>query len=213
MLDLEQLQATCNQAIESGNLQQAEQLWKHALQELEQSGEQDRRLVLVLESLADVLSMQERYKEAEPLLARAVELTTTFFGPDHVETAISLNKLAGVYFSLSRYRQAEPLSRKALAIYEKSKGTDHYDAGCICANLARLLDAQGDQVRAEPMYKRAITIKSRVLGQSHAEVLALIEPYALMLELQGRIEEADELRREKPAQLPKVRKFDKPKRD
>ena len=59
-------------------------------------------------------------------------------GPDHANTATSLNNLANLYYTQGKYDLAEPLYERALAIYEKALGPDHPDTIQIRENLAQM---------------------------------------------------------------------------
>ncbi len=48
-------------------------------------------------------------------------------GPEHPDTAGSLNNLAVLYRAMGDYAKAEPLYRRALAIREKALGKEHPD--------------------------------------------------------------------------------------
>ena len=62
------------------------------------------------------LYYQGRYEEAEPLYKRALEIRERVLGPDHPDTATSLNNLAILYDNQGRYEEAEPLYKRALEI-------------------------------------------------------------------------------------------------
>ena len=49
------------------------------------------------------------YAKAEPLLQEALRIRQKVLGPEHPDTAISLNKLAGLYVDIGEYAKAEPL--------------------------------------------------------------------------------------------------------
>ena len=66
-----------------------------------------------------------KYAEAEPLAKRSLELSLKKNGPDHPDTATSLNNLAVLYGSQGKYDLAEPLYERALAISEEALGPDH----------------------------------------------------------------------------------------
>ena len=55
------------------------------------------------------LYKQGKYKEAIPLAEKAVELAKRVYGPEHPNTARSLDKLASLYQSMGEYAKAEPL--------------------------------------------------------------------------------------------------------
>ena len=68
------------------------------------------------------------------------------FGPDHPDTAVTLNNLAVLYHSQGRYAEAWPLYQQAIAIHEKVLGPDHpdtitafrnYEAACLGQPIVR----------------------------------------------------------------------------
>ena len=61
---------------------------------------------------------------AEPLLRSALEIAERDLGPEHPDTAGSLNNLASLLESKEDYASAELLYRRALAIAEKTLGQD-----------------------------------------------------------------------------------------
>ena len=64
-------------------------------------------------------------------------------GPEHPETANSLNNLAVLYSSMGDYAKAEPLYRRALAICEKALGPEHPDTATSLNSLAAALPLDG----------------------------------------------------------------------
>ena len=56
-------------------------------------------------------------------------------GPDHPDTARSLNNLALLYVSQGAYAKAEPLFLRALAIMEKALGPDRPNIAFSLNNL------------------------------------------------------------------------------
>ncbi len=70
---------------------------------------------------------QGKYEQAEPLYQRALAIYEQALGPEHPDTARSLNNLAILYDDQGKYEQAEPLYQRALAIREKALGPEHPD--------------------------------------------------------------------------------------
>jgi len=62
-------------------------------------------------------------------------------GPNHPDTATSLNNLAELYHSQGKYEQAEPLYQRALAIREQALGPNHPNTNATRANYAGLLES------------------------------------------------------------------------
>src|SRR5205085_2146782 len=88
-------------------------------------------------------------------------------GPNHPDTATSLNNLAGLYDNQGKYEQAEPLFQRALAVSEQALGPNHPSTAQSLNNLALLYDSQGKYEQAEPLFQRALTIFEKVLGTEH----------------------------------------------
>ena len=84
------------------------------------------------------------YAEARPLLERALAICERARGPEHADTATSLNNLALLFRDHGDLAGARPLFERALAIGEKSLGSDHPAVATRLNNLAFLLQAQGD---------------------------------------------------------------------
>src|SRR5205823_8759772 len=61
------------------------------------------------------------YKKAESYALRAVEVTEKARGPDHPETATSLNDLAKVYEAVGETAKAQPLRERAAKIRNKGQ--------------------------------------------------------------------------------------------
>src|SRR5205807_1216345 len=110
-------------------------------------------------------------------------------GPEHPDTANSLNNLAGLYNNQGKYEQAEPLLVRALEIREQQLGADHPDTAGSLYCLAYLYQHQKKYEQAEPLYKRALSIYQQKLGETHHDTRALRQNYAILLRAMGRDEE------------------------
>jgi CHAT domain-containing protein len=108
------------------------------------------------------------YAKAEPLYQRALAIIEKALGPEHPDTAVSLNNLAFLYDEIGAYGKAEPLYQRALAIREKALGPEHPDTAQSLNNLAMVYHDLGAYAKAEPLYQRAFAI---VAGGSSPEVL------------------------------------------
>ena len=69
------------------------------------------------------------YDQALPLYQRALKIWEKALGPEHPDTATSLNNLAELYQALGAYDQALPLYQRALKIREKALGPEGPGAG------------------------------------------------------------------------------------
>ena len=80
-----------------------------------------------------------------PQLLRALAIREQQLGPQHPDTASSLNNLAGLYQAQGKYPEAEPLLQRALAIYTRAFGPKHPGTQTIQRNYARFLDEKQRQ--------------------------------------------------------------------
>ena len=76
------------------------------------------------------------YASARPLFERALAIREKALGPDHPDTAASLNNLAVLLQAQGDLAAARPLYERALAICEKALGPDHPDTATSLNNLA-----------------------------------------------------------------------------
>ena len=134
-----------------------------------------------------------RYAEAEPLYQRALAIDQKAQGPDHADTATSLNNLAAIYDGQGRYGEAEPLYRRALAIREKVLGPDHPDTAQSLNNLAGIYRQQGRYREGEPLLQRALAIREKAQGPDHADTATSLNNLAAIYDDQGRYTEAEPL--------------------
>jgi tetratricopeptide (TPR) repeat protein len=156
-------------------------------------GKINPNVVLLVTRLALYNLGRGEYAKAEPLCQRALDMNERALGPDHPETAHSLNNLAGVYYNQGRYGDAEPLYQRTLAICEKALGPDHPNTAHRLNNLAILYYSQGRYGDAEPLYKRALDINEKALGPHHPETARSINNLALLYYNQGRYGDAEPL--------------------
>ncbi|MEM6251792.1 MAG: tetratricopeptide repeat protein [Cyanobacteria bacterium P01_D01_bin.156] len=134
-----------------------------------------------------------RYAEAATAYEKALKLRETQSGPEHVDTATSLNELANLYESMGRYSEAEPLYVRSLEIRETQQGAEHPDTATSLNNLAALYDSMGRYGEAEPLYVRAIEIDESRLGRDHPGTATDLNNLALLYESMGRYGEAEPL--------------------
>ncbi|MGA3019878.1 MAG: tetratricopeptide repeat protein, partial [Bryobacteraceae bacterium] len=136
-----------------------------------------------------------RWREAEPLAVRAMQLCERVLGPEHRNTLTFVNHLALLYKVQGRYAEAEPLYQRALAARGRVLGPEHPDTLTSVNNLAFLYKNQARYAEAEPLYQRALAAFERVLGPEHPNTLISVNNLAGLYESQGRYSEAEPLYR------------------
>ena len=87
---------------------------------------------------------------ARPLFERALAIAERALGPEHPETAVSLNNLGFLLLGQGDLAAARPLLERALAIREKVLGPNHRHTKDSARVTAEALDALGraDQAAA-----------------------------------------------------------------
>jgi tetratricopeptide (TPR) repeat protein len=134
-----------------------------------------------------------RYAEAEPLYQRALSIREQQLGPDHPQTAGSLNNLATLYQAQGKYEQAEPLFQRALSISEQQLGAQHPNTATSLNNLALLYHNQGKYEQAEPLYLRALAISEQQLGPQHPDTAQSLNNLAELYRAQGQYAQTEPL--------------------
>jgi tetratricopeptide (TPR) repeat protein len=125
------------------------------------------------------------YAQAKTLYERALVIHEKLFGPEHPETATSLNNLGALLLAQGHLAGARPYYERVLAINENALGPDHPETATSLGNLGALLHAQGDLAGARPNYERALAILEKVLGPDHPNTAASLNNLGSLLRAQG----------------------------
>lgn len=152
-----------------------------------------RRRARALNARGFRLQQQGRYRDAAPILARAVRAAERGFGPDARAVATALNNLGVCYKFLGRFLEAGPLYQRALLIMERRLGPHHPDVAAIYHNLGGLEHAAGNWTRGEPFARMAVAIRRRALGPHHPLVAHDMIALAALLDRQKKFDEAERL--------------------
>jgi tetratricopeptide (TPR) repeat protein len=127
------------------------------LEKLDQHQQRDARTRLAksLNNMAALYHTQSKYKMAEDLYNRCLDLKISLYGEEHVEVAINLHNLAAVHCAKRRWAMAEPLFKRAMEIRETALGPDHCDLVPILNNYALMLRRTNRTEEADQMEARA----------------------------------------------------------
>jgi tetratricopeptide (TPR) repeat protein len=153
-----------------------------------------------LESMSDLanllLDVTSDFTQARVIFERVLAIREQALGPDHPDTATSLNNLAGLLDTTGDYDAARPLYERALAISEQALGPDHPNTATSLNNLAYLLVTTGDYDAARPLYERALAIREQALGPDHPSTVNSLQRLGVLLRDKGDLTEAEPLLRE-----------------
>ncbi|MBS1992217.1 MAG: tetratricopeptide repeat protein [Cyanobacteria bacterium SZAS LIN-3] len=181
------------QASNSGDWQLAESKLAQGVKLAEHFGENDERLLVTLEGLADMLDKQDKHHQAQPVLERIRQIKIVNFGRLSPIVAEANNNLARCHYYAGSYDAAESAAFECHQIYEKLYGAEHLSVATSLANIGMLYHMQGRFSDAEQAYKRGVDIRTKRQGANHPDTLKLLQNYANLLRDLKRDEEANHL--------------------
>ena len=171
--------------VETGQRAAGEKLLREALAIYSAADPPDElRIAVAQNSLAEVLCDGRKYKEADPLLVRALavlEKNPSAWG----ETALAKNSLGVVRALEGNSEEAHRLFLQALAMMEERWGPDHPMLARVLNNLASLEYRTGHRDQAGQRLRRALDIAERRLGPEHPSYAAILANYAAFLRQSG----------------------------
>lgn len=106
-------------AMNQGKPQEAETLFRNAIQEAESFDAKDPRLAASLNNLANCLRNQGKYGEAEPLYKRALEVRQKALGPLHMDLVPIYENYAKMLRAAGRENEATKMDQHARAIFAR----------------------------------------------------------------------------------------------
>ena len=127
------------------------------------------------------LSGRADYAQAKELLERAVAICESRVGPDHLDTAGSLNNLALVLYNQRDLERARSLHERALGIREARLPPDHPDIARSLTNLGAVLRPLNALDRARALHERALMIFEASMSPDHPETARCLNNLALVL--------------------------------
>jgi tetratricopeptide (TPR) repeat protein len=116
------------------------------------------RLAKSLNNMAALYHTQGKYKMAQDLYNRCLDVKIKLHGEENLEVAVNLHNLAAVHSAKGRWTLAEPLYRRALEIREKALGAEHRDLVPILTNYALMLKRAKRDEEAKQLEERVDVI-------------------------------------------------------
>jgi hypothetical protein len=126
-----------------GKLELAQEVAADTLHTAETTfGEEHTRTLASMWVLAKTLQEMKKFKEAEKLCRRIVEIRRENLGQDHLKTIQSMTNLAEILCRSGKLEEAEELYSKAIPNLERREGIT-YNTLCDMYNLALVVKQQG----------------------------------------------------------------------
>jgi len=175
---------------QQGDYQGAERSFLAALREAESFDPKDLRVGEILNVLGLTYTAQQRSKDAQSVLTRALAIRESSLGISHTDTNATRNNLANVFAMQGRVAQAEELYRRAIQEIEHSAGQYAPDLDYPLTSLSTLYLLYGRAVEAEPLARRALAINEKAQGLHGLRVQENLHQLASILQAQKKYADA-----------------------
>jgi serine/threonine protein kinase len=122
--------------------------------------------------LGEVLLLQNRINDADPLFQNSLAMQMQVFGVDSVQVADVLDSLARIRSAQGSLPEAEDYARRALRSHVAAVGKEHRQTGYLQASLALILERRGKYKEAEQLARDSLTTFEKTLPPDHQYVAA-----------------------------------------
>jgi serine/threonine protein kinase/Tfp pilus assembly protein PilF len=175
-----------------GNTITAREILSKSAQEISQGLErQPLTRARLMGTIGSVYQKLGLYRDAEPLLGRALQIRQQLLGPKDPLIAESLNSLAGLYELQSRLPEAEALCQKSLNIRTSALPSDHPAIAESLNLLARIHHQNGKFKDADSLFHQALAIREKALGPNHPAVAESLTDLGRLYYTESRFDDAE----------------------
>jgi len=178
---------------DQGRFQEAENLFREALEIAERAQASELEMSSLLNALGYNLLQVGRSSEAEPFLQKALAIQERIWGPDAFWSELSLISVAELYRLQGRLAESEQMHQRALDNIEHPFGPEYPDLAQSLCGLAEVRLAQGKHDEAEALFKRALVIREKAYGPDHPYVAKVLVGMGQLYRKQGRYSESEPL--------------------
>lgn len=130
--------------------------------------------------LAEALTDNRKYAEAEALYQTASKIVEECFGHQSLEMANLLGQMAGHYFVQDKFDEAERLYWQSYELKHNLLGDKDLRVAECLEDLAELYDVQSEYLQAERLYLSSIGIKEKVLAADDPEMIQSLRKLVLI---------------------------------
>jgi hypothetical protein len=124
-------------------------------------------------NLANSLTCQGRYAEAEAIEREVLAVRRRVLGAEHPNTLTSASHLACSLSNQGRHAEAEQIEREVLELQKRVLGGEHPDMLATANNLAMTLSYQGKHAEAERIQQSVLASCKCILGPTHPTTLMI----------------------------------------
>lgn len=151
---------------------------------LELYGEKHPRFMHVLNNTGYIYQYMGRYKEAQSIFLKVLDVSKEIYGGVHPDLAVGYNRLGSLYMELGDYEKSKECFLYALSINELY---NRYEGIAICyKNLGDLYRECGDYDNALDYMNKSLDIMIRLFGENNDQVATIYNSIGLVyVELQN----------------------------
>lgn len=128
-------------------------------------------VLIAMNNVADVLTNQRKFAEAEHLHREALSKAELVLGRLHPDVFVTRGQLAGTVRDQGRLDEAEQMYNALLRDRLELLGDHHPDTLITLSNLATVFARQGNQQKAEGLYREVLRIEQETLGVEHPSTI------------------------------------------
>jgi len=146
----------------------------------------------LMDTIGTVYRQLGLYREAEPLVRKALEIRENQLGMEDLQVARSLTNLALLFERQGKYPEAAQYSQRSLEIQKKRLESGHPEIATSLHLLGRIYHRQVKFKEAESLYKQALEIREKALGPNHPDVAESLNDLGALYYLQSQFGQAEQ---------------------
>ena len=179
--------------LNDGQYQEAEEIYRRALDRCKMLGEDHPTIPRVMGDLALALQCQGNYHAAEEINKKALDRLENGTTKDFLASLTIKNNMAALLRNQGNYEAAEEIIKQELDACEKVIGKEHPALLRCVEHLAWALQDRGNYQAAEELTRQALTRFEKVLGKDHPALLTTFFCLLSVLGYQGKHQVAEEI--------------------
>lgn len=134
-------------------------------------GDKNREVATTLELAGNIAGIGKGdFKRAAPLIEESLAIRREVLGPNHPDTALSLNDLAVVRLGLDDFAGAERLYKESLDVTKRAYGDEHPEVAVVIENIGGVYYRTNRFKESLAQLDQALAMRRKILGDSHTAV-------------------------------------------
>ena len=169
---------------------EADALFQHGLATVQRLVGAEGLEAQLLGNRGQMLTMEGKLAEAEPLLRKTLAVMERTQGPDHPEIAIALAALSELVMRKGDIAEGMALAVRAYEMDNRIYGPNHPSTAKSLFNVAHAMADEGKYDEAAERIQKTIAILEAALGPEHIDLANAVDELGVIRRHQDRLEEA-----------------------